>query len=141
MCKATPQTKVGGTHLLYTLAQIVDARDEHDDLLVAWLVPGRSEKALFKKGRKTKVVNIFGAWKPLAACTLEELDDTVLPETLVSQSAVLETNVLLQDDKIPFAVLDALRTKHGIDMTGLSVSSTAEGNLYRNHCLMMGASA
>ena len=136
ICKSTPLTKMNGTPLLFTLAQIVDCRHGRDDLLVAWWVPPLASKADFKGGRKKKIVDVFGPWKPLAQCTLDELDDTDMPCCLVSHDAVLEMNVELENGKIPFSAFDALRNKHGIDVTGLSTSLTQGGNLYRSHCLM-----
>ena len=127
---------MNGTLLLFTLAQIVDCRHAHDDILVAWWLPPLAAKADFKGGRKRMIVDVFGPWKPLAKCTLDELHDTDLPCCLVSHDAVLEMNVELDNGKIPFSAFDALRNQHGIDVTGLSTSLTQGGNLYRAHCLM-----
>ena len=51
ICKSTSLTKMNGTLLLFTLAQIVDCRHAHDDILVAWWLPPLSAKADFKGGR------------------------------------------------------------------------------------------
>ena len=136
ICKSTPLTKMNGTPLLFTLAQIVDCRHGRDDLLVAWWVPPLAAKADFKGGRKKMIVDVFGPWKPLAQCTLDELHDTDTPCCLVSHDVVLEMNVELDNGKIPFSAFDALRNKHGIDVTGFTTSLTQGGNLYRAHCLM-----
>ena len=40
------------------------------------------------------------------------------------------------DDRIPFNVFDELSSKHGLDMTAISVSKTHFGGLYRAYVLM-----
>jgi hypothetical protein len=45
---------------------------------------------------------------------------------------------LSSDATLPYDVFDALRSHHGIDVTGLSVSSTHRGNLYRSYALLGG---
>ena len=60
----------------------------------------------------------------------------MLPSVVVPVADVLEYNFDLEEGKIPFKVLDALRTAHGIDTTALSVRRTALGNVYRAYVLM-----
>ena len=72
----------------------------------------------------------------MTAFTIADLNGTCMPETLVSQTAVLVMNFELDEsDEIPFSVFNEIRNK-GIDITGLSCSSTKRGNVYRSHVLM-----
>ena len=62
-----------------------------------------------------------------------------LPTPLIAVTSVLECNFELTEHlELPYSVLDALRTQHGIDMTGLNMSSTRRGNAYRAYVLMRG---
>jgi hypothetical protein len=55
---------------------------------------------------------------------------------------ILEWNFDLTDKfELRFDLLDRLMDKHSIDITGLSISSTARGNLFRTHRLMSAVSA
>ena len=67
---------------------------------------------------------------------MKEAGEVDMPPVVVPVADVLEYNFDLEEGKIPFKVLDALRTTHGIDATALSVSRTALGNVYRAHVLM-----
>ena len=60
-----------------------------------------------------------------------------MPSPVVHLSDILECNFDLSSDKtLPYDVFDELRSHHGIDVTGLSVSSTHPGNLYSSYALL-----
>ena len=59
------------------------------------------------------------------------------PPPVVHLSDILECNFDLSSDAtLPYDVFDALRSHHGIDVTGLSVSSAHRGNLCRSYALL-----
>ena len=97
-----------------------------------------SPQANFKPGRKKHIVDIFSAWRPLDSLTLAEAKDVVMPPVVVPKSDILELNVDLDCDKIPYTCFDKLRAA-GIDGTGLNLSMTPGGNIYRSYTLMSGA--
>ena len=95
----------------------------------------------FKPGRKKKILDIFGGWVPADEISLSETE--VLPSVMQPASKILVWDFepeQAEDDAgsllIPFAVYDKLLDEHNIDMTGLSLSSTKRGNLFRTHRLM-----
>ena len=95
----------------------------------------------FKPGRKKKILDIFGGWVPADEISLRETE--VLPSVMQPASKILVWDFepeQAEDDAgsllIPFAVYDKLLDEHNIDMTGLSLSSTKRGNLFRTHRLM-----
>ena len=136
ICKSTAATTVNGTTMLFTMGICVSPPRSHtDDMLVAWWLPGSSAERKFRTGRGKNVVDIFGTWQPMTAFTIADLKGTCMPETLVSQTAVLVMNFELDEGEIPFSVFNGIRNK-GIDITGLSCSSTKRGNVYRSHVLM-----
>ena len=52
---------------------------------------------------------------------------------------VLEANFDRTDNPaLPYDVFDALRTRHSINLTGINLSMTRHGNLYRSYDLMRG---
>ena len=58
---------------------------------------------------------------------------------MVALSQILECNFDLNDaGALPYDVFDALRTLHGIDITGFSTSMTHKGNVYRSYALLGG---
>lgn len=138
VCKATPATTCRGTLLPFTLAQVVALpRHAEDDVMVAWWVPSPGANVNFKKGRTKQVMDLFGPWRPMGQMTVAELTGTAMPEVLVSQQACLEMNFsLTAEHELPFEVFEALRKKHSIDVTGLSLSLTKRGNVYRRFALL-----
>eukprot|EP00974_Lingulodinium_polyedra_P059189 5700693-Lingulodinium_polyedra.AAC.1 len=61
------------------------------------------------------------------------------PEPTVGIQSVLEANFDLKEaQSLPYDVLDATRAQHAIDLTGLNLSTTKRGNLYRSYVLMRG---
>ena len=52
---------------------------------------------------------------------------------------VLEANIeFTEDDTLPYWVFDALRLKHGIDVTGINRTRTAGGQLYECYAVSDG---
>ena len=47
----------------------------------------------------------------------------------------VSNNQISADGTIPYCILDELRSQHAIDVSGLQVSRTQKGNLYRSHVL------
>ena len=95
-----------------------------------------SGKADFRSGRKAMVVDIFGEWFPFNHLPLKDVAHVEMPPVLVSLSDILQWNIELEEGKIPYTVLDSLRMQNGIDVTALSVSQTANGNVYQSYVLM-----
>ncbi len=59
-----------------------------------------------------------------------------LPGSSIKPQQVLEHSFEIEDDgTVPLEVFDRLMDCHGIDCTGLSMSSAPRGNRYRNHRL------
>ena len=138
ICNATATTMVQNTTIPFTMGTIVsEPRHANDLALVSWWLPGRSATVDFRKGRKKHVVDIYGPWKPLNSFRVDELEGTMMPDSLVPLRAVLLMNFELnRENEIPFRVFDQLRKVHGKDCTALSLSQTKNGNVYRNHVLM-----
>lgn len=71
---------------------------------------------------------------------MDRLANSTLPQQpLVPKEDILDWNFEWQEDmSIPFETFDHLRLVHGIDVTGLNMSLTQGGNLYRSHALLKG---
>ena len=110
-------------------------------LLVSWMVPGRSKAETYRAGRKKDVIDIFGPWMAVDALSLGDLKQVCLPEPLVNADDILEWNFDLEEQCLPYETLDQLRLRHDIDVTGLALSLTPKGNLYRSYALTRGAVA
>ena len=137
ICKATPATSFQQVNLMFTLGMVVSGVDHDcDSVIVEWWVPPVCAKADFRRGRKQQTVDIFGQWRPMADLTVKEAREVEMPLVLVAVADILEYNFDLEEGKVPFKILDSLRQHHGIDVTGLSVSQTANGNVYRAYVLM-----
>ena len=98
----------------------------------------------FKPGRKKQILDIFGEWVPADELPVEETQ--VLPNVVQPASKVLvwdfepEPSIETDDPNrvlIPFHVFDKIIDIHNIDVTGLTMSGTRRGNLYRMHRMMM----
>ena len=78
---------------------------------------------------------MFAEWFPSDAVKLDDM--LPLPPSIVRSEQVLLWGFEPEEDsKIPFQVLDMLMDQRHIDITGLRMSSTARGHLYRTHRLM-----
>ena len=85
---------------------------------------------------------MYGPWRPTDELTTATLQKCVLPAPLISLTSVLECNFeLTENNELPYSVFDALRAQYNIDMTGLNMSSTRRGNMYRSYVLMKGTTA
>lgn len=103
--------------------------------MAQWWQPGTSKEANLRAGRKKDIVDIFGPW--VATDSLSLADVMEFPDPHIDPEDVLEWNFDLTDaGELTFEVLDRLVDEHKIDITGLSVSSTTRGNVYRTHRLM-----
>lgn len=128
--------------LLFTVgAMIPNAGVGADAILVEWWLPPLAPRASFRPGPKKAVPDVFGEWQPVGNLQVGELASAQLPPPLVPLSDILEFNIQMEGagGKLPYAVLDKLRTHHNIDVTGLSTSLTHAGNLYRSYVLMAGS--
>ncbi len=106
------------------------------------LLIGRLANAeTFRRGRGKQVLDIFGPWEPYENLSHGEASSYVMPLVICKHADVLIGNVELEHGRIPFPVFDSLRSAHGIDTTGLSVSQTHYGNLYRAFVLMSAPAA
>ena len=109
------------------------------DVAVVWYTPGLTSAETFRSCTKKKVLDIFGPWTSLHTLALAECRERNLPSPVVNLADILECNFALSSDgTLPYDVFDALRRQHGIDVTGLSMSSTHRGNLYRSYALLGG---
>ena len=101
-----------------------------------WLVPPLGPVVDHKPGYKQKIPDLFGAWVPLDDITMTDALMLEMPDCILSPSDVLIPNIQLSaDGTIPYCILDELRSQHAIDVSGLQVSRTQKGNLYRSHVL------
>lgn len=106
--------------------------------LVEWMHPLKSTECKFIAGKKKQMLDIFGSWMDVDGFSLSELEN--LPSPILHPKNVLAWGFeLTESSEIPFEVLDLLLDNKGLDFTGLSLSATARGNLYRTHRLMQGA--
>ena len=89
--------------------------------------------------RKKQIVDVFGPWMPVDEIAVEALRKCCLPDAIVQVQSVLEANFNLTADlSLPYDVLDAMRARHSIDLTGFNLSMTRRGNMYRSYVLMRG---
>ena len=83
---------------------------------------------------------MFGPWSPVGEMAAEDLTKCRLPDPILHSQSVLEANVdFTPNQTLPYDVLDALRNKHSIDLTGFNWSMTRNGNIYRSYVLMRGS--
>ena len=76
----------------------------------------------------------------MSELSLTVLKTCRLPGVLVNVAPVLENNFeLTGESALPYDIFDALRTRHGIDLSGFNASMTRRGNMYRSYVLMRGA--
>lgn len=143
ICRARADTTFHDNRLLFTLGRLVpDAPSAADGfVLVSWWVPPFNKAAKFKPGRRKNVLDYFGAWRPFDDLDMTEVGQSNMPPGIVNkeQDVLLSVPELEADGTIPYICLDSLRSQYGIDMTGLSVSSTTGGSRYRNYVLFMRA--
>ena len=87
-----------------------------------------------RQGRKRQILDVFGPWVPSEQVVVQNLEP--LPPSVISSEKILLWGFELEEEnKLPFSVFDRLM-EDGIDVTGLTISNTSRGNLYRAHRLM-----
>ena len=128
---------MSGMKLLFNLGRVISCPTERSpNLIVQWLVPPLGPVVDHKPGHKRTIPDLFGAWVPLDDITMKAAVMLEMPDCILSPSDVLIPNILLSaDGTIPYCILDELRSQHDIDVSGLQVSRTQKGNLYRSHVL------
>ncbi len=135
-------TQVHGHPVPFLVAVAMQTPSLHtasDKLLVAWWLPSLSKAETFRAGKKREVVDLFGTWASFDEHGVESLRKASLPDPLVNVDDLLEWNFEWGADRtLPYETLDVLREQHGIDITGLNMSLTHKGNLYRSYALMRG---
>ena len=126
-----------GVTLPFMLGRVLSSPTERSpSLLVAWFVPPLSPVVDHKPGIKRKIPDLFGTWVPLDDIEATEALMLELPSCVLSPPDVLIPNILMEaDGTIPYSILDELRSEHGVDASGLLVSRTHKGNVYRSHVL------
>ena len=120
----------------FLLARVLEEQVHNvdDRILVEWLLPESTRL----KGRSRARPDVFAAWKPFSEREVSA-DELVLPDIIISADSVLIARVELDEsDYIPFPYFDRLRNDNAIDCSGLALSRTARGNMYRTHLLMGG---
>ena len=78
-------------------------------MILQWMIPEMSAVEKVGGGKRKKILDLFGKWRGLESVTLDE---------------AINLEIFDFDDEgyIPFAVFDMLRSKHGIDVTAISMS-------------------
>ena len=107
--------------------------------LVAWFAPPVVKATTFRSGQKADVLDVFGPWHATDLMSLPQLRASNFPDPFVSLHDVLLANMeFTDDDTLPYWVFDALRLRHGIDVTGMNFSRTKGGQLYGCYALCDG---
>lgn len=133
-------TEAHGQALPIMVGQVVDTSCKRGSLLVAWYLPHFARSENFRAGTKRSIVDVFGPWSPVDEMTAEDLTKRRLPDPILQVQSILEANFDFTEKRtVPYDVLDALRTRHSIDLTGFNLSMTRHGNACRSYVLMRGA--
>ena len=138
---AAPEgTTAHGHEVPIIVGMVVDTSSKKGILVVAWYLPELARMENFRGGAKKQIVDVFGPWVPVDDMSIEAANKCQLPAPIIGLQSVLECNFELREDlTLPYDVLDALRTRHSIDLTGFNLSMTRRGNIYRSYVLMRGA--
>ena len=133
-------TRAHGQSLPIVVGQVLDTFHRNvDSLLVAWFLPQLARLVNYRGGQKKQILDVYGPWVPAEEWDTAELTKCKLPSPVIYNNSVLEANFnLTESQTLPYDVFDALRNRHGIDLTGFNLSMTRYGNLYRNYVLMRG---
>ncbi|CAK9105722.1 OTU domain-containing protein, partial [Durusdinium trenchii] len=118
--------------LPFCLGEVIDI--DEDSAIIQWWHPGKSKEANLKAGRKKAILDLFGEWAPTDDLPLTELEP--LPPSILSPSKILIWGFNLESGQVPFEILDKVMDLDFVDLTGLKLSSTKRGSLYRAHRLM-----
>ena len=109
------------------------------NVIVVWYVPSLAPTETFRSGAKEKILDMFGPWTTMDNMTLTHVRSCCMPAPMVNVRDVMECNFELSSEgTLPYDVLDLLRRRHGIDVTGPHTSMTHRGNLYRSYALLGG---
>ena len=120
--------------LPFVLGQVLDIDYQDESAIVQWWHPDVSKEASMKPGRKKQILDVFGPWMPSDQMAVDALEP--LPPSIVKPSLVFLWGFEHEEEnKLPFSVLDGIMDE-GIDITGLNMSTTNRGNLYRAHRMM-----
>lgn len=120
--------------LKFVLGQVMDIDYEDQSAIVEWWHPEMSKEASMRQGRKKQILDVFGGWVPSEQVEVSNLEP--LPPSVIKADQISWWGFELEDgNKIPFDVLDSIMDD-GIDITGLNMSNTSRGNLYRAHRMM-----
>ena len=142
LVRATPSSSVHGVLLPFSdrgCHRDPSTWERAHDVVVVWYAPGLASAETLRSCPKKKLLDIFGPWTSMHAVSLAEYQVCSLPSLVAHLADILECNFDLSSDAtLPYDVFDALQSHHGIDVTGLSVSSTHRGNLYRSDALLGG---
>jgi hypothetical protein len=140
LVRTSAETLVRGLPVPFLMATAMDTPRTvaaNNEVLVAWWVPPFSKQINFRGGKKKDVMDVFGQWTLAEELPWAALG--TLPPPIVPVDAIICAGVVLSEEStIPYAIFDALRFNHNIDVTGLSMSLTRGGNLYRSYALMRG---
>lgn len=127
-------------HVAVVLIPVNKDDNLESEAFVQWYHPQQSQIANRRAGRKSQLLDIFGNWVPSSRMALQDLEP--LPSPRVKAVDVIDWDFEVEDSEggvlIPFSTLDRVM-EYGIDITGLNVSQTRRGNLYRTHRLMQPA--
>ena len=106
---------------------------------MAWYLPQLAKIENFRGGPKKHIIDLFGPWVPMDEMAAEALKQCRVPSPILNLQSVLEANFELTcDQSLPYDVLDDLRTRHSIDLTGFNLSMTRRGMLCRSYVLNRG---
>jgi hypothetical protein len=101
--------------------------------IVQWFFPTVQASAPLRPGKKRHIYDIFAKWAPCDDQAVASV--SALPSPFVNATSILAFDFTLEDGQIPFSVFDTIMDR-GLDVSGLSVSSTERGNAYRVHRLL-----
>ena len=119
--------------LPFCVGQVMDVDD--NSAIVQWWHPSMSKEANLKAGRKRNILDLFGEWSPADELAVGEVEP--LPPSVLTPSRILLWGFVLEEGTLlPFKVLDQIMDLDFVDLTGLKISSTKRGAMYRAHRLM-----
>ena len=126
-----------GSHLNmpFLMAMVVDCRQADPDVTVQYWFPPLAPVSRLGGGTKRNMFELFGDWVPFDTLMISEAELVDFPDITVRKADILEVITLTGLGTIPYTALDKLRKEHAIDVTGISLSQTHLGHLYRAHVL------
>jgi hypothetical protein len=129
--------KVRGYPIPFLVGQALDELiTGSGKFLVAWFAPPLAPAMTMRPGKRTHILDIFGSWCTTDHMSVPHLRESNFPDPWIAVDDVLEANIeFAEDDTLPYWVFDALRLKHGIDVTGINFSRTHRGQLYECYAL------